>query len=267
MTLRDRLIAARVFIRVQLVAASFGIMILALAGGTAAFWPETAPIARYDFLLLAALAIQALLLLTGLETLDEAKVIFGFHLVGTVMELFKTAAGAWVYPEESLLRIGAVPLFTGFMYSAVGSYIARSWRGYDLRFTGYPPFWATAALAAAIYVNFFAHHYVWDWRTVLFAATAALYWRCWAEARIGPARLHFPLLALFLGVGALIWIAENAATGANIWLYPNQMAGWKPVSPAKIGSWFLLMIVSFVLVSAIYRPDRPAASARAAPAE
>ena len=260
---RDHWSAFKAFVRVQLSAASFGIMILALAGATALYWPDDAWLARYDFLLLAALAIQAALLALKLETWDEAKVIFGFHLVGTVMELFKTAAGAWIYPEPSLFKIGAVPLFTGFMYSAVGSYIARSWRGYDLRFTGYPPFGATVVLAAAIYVNFFAHHYVWDIRYALFAATAVLFWRCRAEAHLGVMTFRFPLLALFLGVGVLIWIAENIATGSSIWLYPSQMAGWKMVSPAKVGSWFLLMIVSFVLVSGIYRPDQQKASAAA----
>ena len=42
-----------------------------------------------------------------------------FHLVGTVMELFKTHAGSWVYPEASVLHIGAVPLFSGFIGAAV----------------------------------------------------------------------------------------------------------------------------------------------------
>ncbi len=256
MTARDRIAALVAFLRVQLSAASFGIIILALAGGSAAVWPQEAPIARYDALLIAVLLVQAFLLATGLETWNEARVIFAFHFVGTVMELFKTAAGAWVYPEESLLRIGAVPLFTGFMYSAVGSYIARTWRGYDLRFTRYPPFMATVILAIAVYINFFAHHYVWDARYVLFAITAVMFRRTWAHARTGAYRFRFPLLALFLGVGVLIWIAENAATASNIWLYPSQMAEWRMVSPAKIGSWFLLMIVSFVLVSAVYRPDR-----------
>src|SRR3546814_3089959 len=34
-----------------------------------------------------------------LETPKEALVILIFHFVGTVMELFKTAAGSWQYPE------------------------------------------------------------------------------------------------------------------------------------------------------------------------
>ena len=98
---------------------------LALLLATHFFYPEDAPVHRYDFLTIAAVAIQGAMLAFRLETWAEAKVILIFHVVGTVMELFKTAAGSWVYPEASILHIGSVPLFSGFMYAAVGSYIAR----------------------------------------------------------------------------------------------------------------------------------------------
>src|SRR5690606_19398192 len=102
----------------------FGGLILALLLASHWFYPADAPLARYDFLTLTALAIQISMLVSRLETLSEAKVILVFHVVGTVMEVFKTAAGSWIYPEPSLLRIGGVPLFSGFMYAAVGSYLA-----------------------------------------------------------------------------------------------------------------------------------------------
>ena len=92
------------------------------AAGYALVVSQDALLARYDFLTLAALGIQAALLLLRMETWAEAKVILMFHAVGTVMEIFKTSAGSWIYPEANLLRIGGVPLFTGFMYAAVGSY-------------------------------------------------------------------------------------------------------------------------------------------------
>ncbi|MGR5503916.1 DUF817 family protein, partial [Vibrio sp. DNB22_10_4] len=88
--------------------------------------------------------IQIALLWLKLETWDEAKVILMFHVAGTGMEVFKTAVGSWIYPEASLLRIGGVPLFTGFMYASVGSYIARAWREFDLRFSHHPPLVVTA---------------------------------------------------------------------------------------------------------------------------
>ncbi|MDB5440329.1 MAG: hypothetical protein JWM33_2756, partial [Caulobacteraceae bacterium] len=129
----------------------FGGAMLALLVGTHLFWPANTPIARYDFLVLAAVAIQAGMLALKLEHWDEAAVILTFHIVGTVMELFKTAHGSWIYPEHSLLRIGGVPLFSGFMYACVGSYIARIWRIFEVRFVHYPPRWTTWLLALLAY--------------------------------------------------------------------------------------------------------------------
>ena len=229
----------------------FGGLLLALLLGTHFFYPEDALLHRYDFLTLAALAIQGAMLAFRLETWAEAKVILIFHVVGTVMELFKTAAGSWIYPEASVLHIGAVPLFSGFMYAAVGSYIARVWRIFDFRYSAYPPRWATWVLAAAIYVNFFAHHWLPDIRLVLFAATILLFARTRVHFRNWRAHRWMPLLVGFLLVALFIWGAENIGTFAQAWTYPGQEHGWRMVSPAKLGSWFLLMLISFVLVELV----------------
>ena len=85
-------------------------------------YPPDAALARYDFLFLAALTLQVCLLGFGLETFEEAKVIAAYHVVGTVMEIFKTSVGSWIYPEDCFFRIAGVPLFSGFMYSCIGSY-------------------------------------------------------------------------------------------------------------------------------------------------
>jgi len=192
-----------------------------------------------------------------LETWDEAKVILLFHVVGTVMELFKTAVGSWTYPEASLLHIGAVPLFSGFMYAAVGSYIARVWRIFDFRFSHYPAQWTTWVLAGAIYVNFFAHHWIWDFRWVLFAATGFLFWRTRVYFKNFRAHRWMPLLIGFGLVALFIWFAENIATFANAWNYPDQEGEWRPVGLAKYGSWYLLMLISFVLVALVQPVKKP----------
>ncbi|AOL94829.1 DUF817 domain-containing protein [Porphyrobacter sp. LM 6] len=233
----------------------FGGLLLALLLGTHLFYPETAPLHRYDFMTIAAVSIQAGMLALRLETLREARVILIFHVVGTVMELFKTSAGSWTYPEASILHIGAVPLFSGFMYAAVGSYIARVWRIFDFRFTGYPPAWMTWALAAAIYVNFFTHHFIIDIRWGLFAVTGLLFWRTRVHFRNWRAHRWMPLLVGFGLVALFIWFAENIATFANAWNYPGQEREWQMVSLAKYGSWYLLMLISFVLV-ALVQPVR-----------
>lgn len=230
----------------------FGGLMLALLLGTHLFYPANALIHRYDFLTVAAVVIQLAMLALRLETPREAIVICAFHIIGTIMELFKTQAGSWIYPEQSLFHVGAVPLFSGFMYAAVGSYIARIWRIFAFRFTGYPPGWATALLAGAIYVNFFTHHWLPDIRLGLFAAAVLLFSRTsiwftpWREARRMPLLVGFFLVALF------IWFAENVGTFANAWNYPDQRHGWQMVGIAKLGSWYLLMIISFVLVSLIH---------------
>ena len=172
----------------------FGGLMLAMLLGTHLFWPTDAPIARYDALTIGAVAIQITMLLLRLETLSEAKVILAFHAVGTIMELFKTAYGSWTYPEPSLLRIGGVPLFSGFMYACVGSYIARVWRIFDFRFPHYPPAAWSYALAVAVYVNFFAHHWLPDVRLLLFAAMGLLFWRTRVIFRVWRENRSMPLL-------------------------------------------------------------------------
>lgn len=232
----------------------FGGAMLGLILFTRWFWPAEAAVSRYDFLFLAALAIQAAMLVAKLEKPSEAGVILIFHVVGTAMELFKTSAGSWTYPEDAFFRIEGVPLFSGFMYAAVGSYLARVTRIFDMRYTGYPPLPATVALCVAIYVNFFSHHFLPDIRWLLFAATLLLYWRCWVHFRVFRFRHRMPLLVGFLLVALFIWVAENVGTWSRAWLYPSQADGWTPVSLGKLGSWYLLMIISFVLVTLVHRP-------------
>lgn len=237
----------------------FGGAMLALLLLTHLFYPDSAALSRYDFLVLAALALQVGMLASGLETWEEARVILAFHVVGTIMELFKTSAGSWIYPEDSFLRVGAVPLFSGFMYAAVGSYLARVWRIFAFRFDRFPPLWAQGCLAAAIYINFFAHHWTLDIRLGLFAATLLLYGRCVVWFRPDDTHRPMPLVVGFLLVALFIWFAENLGTFARAWAYPGQEDGWEMVSLSKLGSWYLLMIISFVLVAIVHRGRERAA--------
>ena len=222
-------------------------------------YPGWMPIARYDFLLLVAILTQVALLAFKFERLDEAKVILIFHIVATVMELFKTAKGSWVYPEANVIRIAGVPLFSGFLYSAVGSYIARCWRLFDFRFSNYPDVRWTWVLALLIYVNFFTHHYVIDLRYPIFVLAAVIYGRTVIQFTVDRVPRRMPLLLGFFLVSLFIWIAENIGSFSTVWLYPHQLKAGSPVTLGKLGSWFLLMIISFVLVSAVNPPRSPEA--------
>lgn len=220
------------------------------------YWYPLESLHRYDFIFLAAIAFQIFLLATKLETWRESLVIVLFHLVATVMELFKTsdAIGSWHYPEPYIFGVANVPLFTGFMYSAVGSYLARVWRIFQFEYTGYPQKQATVLLVSAIYLNFFTHHFIWDFRWVLLAATIIMFYRTTIYFQIIKTHRQMPLLLGFFLVSLFIWLAENIATYANIWIYPNQHSGWQWVSWQKLNAWFLLMLLSFVLVSLINPP-------------
>ncbi len=231
----------------------FGALMLVLLIATWLFWPEHAPLARYDFVTLGATAIQLALLGLRLESKREAAVIVLFHATGTAMEIFKTATGSWIYPGPSLLHIGGVPLFTGFMYASVGSYIARAWRLFEFRFTRHPPWCTTALLALAIYLNFFADHYGHDFRAGIFLLVAWAFGPTWIHYRVRFKYRRMPLLLGFALVATFIWFAENLGTYTRAWAYPAQHHVWRAVPPAKIGSWLLLMIISYVMVSALYR--------------
>lgn len=230
----------------------FGGLMLAAILATRLLWQPDWPLHRYDALFLFALITQALFLRFRLETWEEARVILLFHLTGTAMEWFKVHAGSWSYPEPALFKLMGVPLFSGFMYAAVGSYMARVIRIFDMRFTPYPPFALTVLLAAAIYANFFAHHFLPDIRFALFAATILLYARTRVWFRTGRHHRWMPLPLAALLSSIALWVAENIGTATGTWLYSGQIAG-QAVSFAKLGSWYLLLYVSFVTVTLVSR--------------
>ena len=237
-------------------ASLFAGAMLVLLVGSHFLWPAHAALSRYDFLVLAALTLQVLFLATRLERWDEALVILIFHVVGTIMEVFKTAHGSWIYPEPSLLRIGGVPLFSGFMYAAIGSYIARIWRLFDIRFVNYPPLWAPWLLALLAYGNFFTHHWWPDIRWGLFAFSGLIFARASFVFTPDLKPRRMPMILGALLVALFIWFAENLGTFAGAWIYPSQHYGWRMVSFEKVGSWYLLMLLSFVLVSLVH-PVQP----------
>lgn len=245
-------------------ASLFAVLILLGIVLSKAIWSDAIPFWRYDALVIYAVSLQILFLLFKLETWDEAKVIILFHLSGTVMEFFKVNAGSWAYPEPGVLKLFSVPLFTGFMYASVGSFIARAIRLFDMRFTPYPPLWMTFVLAAAIYINFFAHHFVTDIRLVLFAATVILFYRTKIRIRIGAHDYWLPMVLAGIFVGFCLWIAENIGTRTGTWAYPGQ-AWYQWVAWSKMGSWYLLIFVSFVTVTLVFRDELDTPDKRKSP--
>jgi uncharacterized membrane protein YoaT (DUF817 family) len=208
------------------------------------------PIDPADALLIWCLGVTLLLWLARWETGREVGVIVGFHLIGLALELFKVRQGSWSYPDTGVATIGGVPLYSGFMYAAVGSYVCQAWRRMHLRITGYRP-WATAVVAALIYLNFFTSHVTVDVRIVLAAALLVVTRRTWVHFTVGRHRHAMPLALSFVLIGFFLWAAENGATFLRAWQYPSQESVWTLVHAAKLGSWSLLVVVSIVLVAAV----------------
>ncbi|RNB85140.1 DUF817 domain-containing protein [Brevibacillus fluminis] len=206
-------------------------------------------IPRYDLLLLWCLAMQIFMVKSGLETKDELKVITLFHLIGLLLELFKTHMGSWSYPDAGYSKIAGVPLYSGFMYASVASYLCQAWRRLDVSITGWPRAWFTVPLGAAIYLNFFTHHFIGDFRWILTALMFVIFLRTRVHFIVRGEPFRMPLALSFFLIGFFIWIAENIATLFGAWTYPNQHEGWQLVSLSKISSWFLLIIVSFIIVA------------------
>lgn len=206
---------------------------------------------RYDVLLFLALAIQAWMVWAKLETIDELKAITIFHLVGFVLEVFKTSSGikSWTYPDFAYTKVFGVPLFSGFMYAAVGSYIIQAWRLLELRILHHPPYWMAGLIAFVIYANFFTHHYIGDYRWYITACALGLYARSTVVFRPLDRERKMPLLLSFVLIGFFIWLAENISTFFGIWKYPNQLGAWSAVHIGKWSSWSLLVIMTFTIVA------------------
>jgi uncharacterized membrane protein YoaT (DUF817 family) len=208
-------------------------------------------LARYDFLFIAAVLIQVILYAFKLETKDEIKVIFLFHIIGLALELFKTnpAIGSWSYPESAFFKIGTVPLYSGFMYAAIGSYIAQAWKTFGLELAGYKNYGLSVLLCALIYINFFTNHFIPDLRFILIPAVFALFWKTKVLFMITKRRRSIPLSLAFLAIAFFIWVAENISTYLGAWQYPDQVHVWHVVSTQKVTSWFLMVIISFIIVA------------------
>lgn len=206
-------------------------------------------VAQYDVLLLIAITIQLFMVMTKLESWDELKAITLFHILGFGLELFKTssAIGSWHYPQEGWSKIGGVPLFSGFMYAAVGSYIIQCWRLFDLKIRHHPPLFMAVLIALALYANFFTHHYIPDFRWYIAAAALGLYARSKVIFTPYDRTYKMPLLVAFVLIGFFIWLAENLGTFFGVWQYPNQLGAWATVHVGKWGAWSLLVMMTFTI--------------------
>lgn len=206
-------------------------------------------ISRYDLILLVCLGTQVLMVMFKRETLDEVKVIAVFHLIGLALELYKVHMGSWSYPEKAFTKVWGVPLYSGFMYASVASYMCQVWRRLELKLTNWPSTWIVGILSMAIYLNFFTHHFIYDFRWFLKLFTLLIFYRTFVYFTVNKRTYRMPLVLSFVLIGFFIWIAENIATFFGAWQYPDQQQQWTMVHISKISSWLLLVIISFLIVA------------------
>ncbi|HVT75175.1 MAG TPA: DUF817 family protein [Candidatus Paceibacterota bacterium] len=242
-----------IFIRKQASCALFGGLILFFL--LLSRYVGIRGVPRYDALFVIAVLIQIILVWTKLEDPREVMVIIVFHISAMAMELYKISVGSWSYPEPAFFAIGAVPLFTGFMYSSVGSYIARSWRINKFRFENLPRRGILLLLGIVIYANFFTDHFTYDARWLIFFVLIAAFWKTKFYSTITTRifQLH-PLFTNAL-LASFIWLAEQIGTFARAWVYPYQKIGWQPVSFHTFTSWYMLLIFSFIIISLLYKRE------------
>lgn len=210
-------------------------------------------IPRYDALLIFALIMQICMIYYKVESITEAKAIVLFHVAGLCLEFFKVSAGiqSWEYPDFAYTKIGGVPLFAGFMYAAVGSYMMQSWKLLKVRIEKHPPYWLSLSLAILLYANFFLHHFILDLRWYLAAFALGLYAQSWIVIVPLDREWKMPLVLAFIIVGFFMWLSENLATYFGIWRYPTQIGIWTSVQVDKWPAWTLLSILSFSIVTSL----------------
>lgn len=256
----NRMKAIRHLIRftyIEAICCVFPVMIFA-ALALSRYLP-TEPIARYDLLLLWCILVQIALLVSRYETKEEFKLILLFHVIGLALELFKVNVGSWSYPEDAWTKVAGVPLYAGFMYASVASYVCQAFRRFHLRFTAFPPPWLAISVGSLVYLNFFTHHWIFDARWILMIIVVLVFYKSWVHFTIEQTVYRMPLVLSFLLIAFFIWIAENIVTFFKGWVYPHQEGGWAVVDLGKLSSWFLLVIITvLIIIVAKYKRQDPA---------
>src|SRR5690606_6815839 len=112
--------------------------------------------------------------------------------------------GSWAYPEEAYSKVFGVPLYSGFMYASVASYICQSWRRLDLQMINWPKPVFAATISALIYLNFFTHHFSYDVRWILKAFLFVIFFKVFVSFRLLDKTFKMPLILSFLLVGFFI---------------------------------------------------------------
>jgi uncharacterized membrane protein YoaT (DUF817 family) len=106
--------------------------------------------------------------------------------------------------RKDISKFFEVPLYSGFMYASVASYLCQAWRRLKAELVKWPPFLVVVPLAAAIYLNFFTHHYWIDVRWYLSGLVMIGFWHSWVTYEVNGTRYRMPLALSFVHIGFFI---------------------------------------------------------------
>lgn len=210
-------------------------------------------LARYDWLLIYVIGIQILLLVTKFEYAFDLIAILIFHVMGMVLEIYKVSFGAWTYPGPGIFKLFNVPLYSAFMYSAIGSYIVRIIKEMDIEVKHWPKWYYLLGLSGLIYLNFFTDTHGFDYRNLLYLLILILFWRTRFTFKVANVIHEWLAVVGFFLIGLFIYFAENIGSFFNAWRYSYQLTAWRLVDVGKISSWTLLIIITIIIVVELQR--------------
>ena len=177
---------------------------------------------------------RVLLWLTRWETGREVAVIFGFHLVGLALELFKVRQGSWSYPDTGM--------GVGRRGAAVQRFHVRGRR--QLHLPGMAPVRSAdhrlpgpqdgARRGARLPELLHVAPDLGPAAAARLRSSCSATWRTWVHFTVGARRYAMPLALSFGLIGFFLWAAENVATLGRAWQYPSQESVWTLVHPAKV---------------------------------
>ncbi|MCI1071583.1 DUF817 domain-containing protein [Lactococcus lactis] len=210
-------------------------------------------LARYDTLLICVIVIQMILLVSKYERAYDLIPIMVFHVLGMILEIFKVKHGSWSYPDAGLFKIMDVPLYSAFMYSAIGSYIVRAIKEFDLEAINWPHWLMSVGISILIYLNFFSGTFGFDFRNIFYLFILMIFWKTKFTFVLRTKRYQMPAILSFFLIGLFIYLAENIGSYFSAWTYSYQLKAWQFVDLGKISSWTLLIIVSIIIVIELQR--------------
>ncbi len=179
--------------------------------------------------------MQWIMYKTGLETKDELKVITVFHLIGLLLEIYKVHFGSWSYPEEAHSKIFGVPLYSGFMYASVASYICQAWRRLYLQMHYWPKAIFYRAIRSNDLLQFFSRIIFYTiFRWFLALLLFIVFFRTFVEFSLRGVTYKNTTGSLLFSLSVSSFgLQRTSQHFFGAWQYPNQREAWNLVHLSK----------------------------------